>query len=652
VAGKSAGFAIGIGINDGASAGLDAINRRIAAMHAPADRFNKSMAKFGEVTGINRAAEGLQTMGDRALGAARAVERMAGPMAALTSLSSVGGMIAYAKAWASAGNEVSRTSSLLNTPVSRLSALRGAARLGGISVEAMDSSLKGLGDRLADVKFHRAGAPLVSLMNQFKISAEGVGGAARTGADAIGDVMKAAATYKDPHAQQRFLEQFGISPEMAVLIKDNQSQLEKLLAKTQRTGGVMTEEMAANGKKMEGAWTELAETLEGVGNRIANNWSGTVTKMLDSTSHWIQEQEKLGPTFDQNVTHITAAIAGLGLLRVAPWILRAMGWLELTEIAPVVAIGVGAENLPPANLQTGGNTGSLLTPGGIGSGTGSILDPAGQARSMSSDDYAPEGPSWWQRALGFIGGRRPGGGMNVPGGGGIGATHGDSSGNALDPATAARAKLVHDGLMSRGMDSKTAWGFAGNAVQESRADFQSRPGDNGAAHGLMMWRDSADGGHRYSDYIGRYGHAPEQGSLNESLDNIMAELKGPEARAWANIQRTGGSEGEKAAAVSTFYERPKDTAAEESRRWGLAQRLSAMFPDSGPGAAESGQQPAESAALTGPTSNLFPRGDTNGRVQVEIVLHGAPHGTTATVVTSGAAIAAPPRIETSMPMAR
>ena len=76
MAGKSAGFAIGIGIADSASAGLDRINKRIAAMSAPAERFNKSLAKFGEVTGINRAAEGMQTLGDRALGAARAVEHL------------------------------------------------------------------------------------------------------------------------------------------------------------------------------------------------------------------------------------------------------------------------------------------------------------------------------------------------------------------------------------------------------------------------------------------------------------------------------------------------------------------------------------------------------------------------------------------------
>ena len=93
MAGKSAGFAIGVGINDAASAGLDAINKRIAALTAPAERFNKSLAKFGDVTGINRAAEGMQTLGDRALGAARAVERLAGPMVGITSAASLGGMV-------------------------------------------------------------------------------------------------------------------------------------------------------------------------------------------------------------------------------------------------------------------------------------------------------------------------------------------------------------------------------------------------------------------------------------------------------------------------------------------------------------------------------------------------------------------------------
>src|SRR5277367_1527841 len=115
--GKSAGFAIGIGIADTASAGLDAINRRIAALSAPAERFNKSLAKFGEVTGINRAAEGMQSLGDRTLGAARAVERLAGPMAGITGAASLGGMAELSRRWAEAGNQISRTAYKLNMPV-------------------------------------------------------------------------------------------------------------------------------------------------------------------------------------------------------------------------------------------------------------------------------------------------------------------------------------------------------------------------------------------------------------------------------------------------------------------------------------------------------------------------------------------------------
>src|SRR5277367_3121130 len=187
--GKSAGFAIGIGIADTASAGLDAINRRIAALSAPAERFNKSLAKFGEVTGINRAAEGMQTLGDRALDAARAVERLAGPMVGLTSLASLGGIAEMTRRWGEAGNQISKTSTLLNTPVSRLSALRLGARLAGSSADALDSSLKGLGDQLAEAKWK--GGPIRTLLNQFHIGFQGLNGQARTGADALGDVAEA-----------------------------------------------------------------------------------------------------------------------------------------------------------------------------------------------------------------------------------------------------------------------------------------------------------------------------------------------------------------------------------------------------------------------------------------------------------------------------
>lgn len=145
-------------------------------------------------------------------------------------------------------------------------------------------------------------------------------------------------------------------------------------------------------------------------------------------------------------------------------------------------------------------------------------------------------------------------------------------GNALDAATIGRAHAVYQGLVDRGMDEATAIGFAANAVQESRANHATGAGDMGASHGLMQWR--AD---RFDRYVQQFGHAPEKGTLDNALDYIMHEVNGPEARAWKAIQAAPLDPAARAAAVSQFYERPKDTAAEIARRSSIAQRLASQF---------------------------------------------------------------------------
>jgi hypothetical protein len=151
-------------------------------------------------------------------------------------------------------------------------------------------------------------------------------------------------------------------------------------------------------------------------------------------------------------------------------------------------------------------------------------------------------------------------------------------GNALDQATIDRARAVYDGLVQRGMDPETATGFAANAVQESRAMPNTGAGDMGASHGLMQWR--AD---RLDNYVKMFGHAPEKGNLDEQLNFIMAEVNGPEAKAWQNIQAAANDPAAKAAAVSQHFERPKDTLAEIARRGFIANQLAGHFAQTGAG---------------------------------------------------------------------
>lgn len=144
-----------------------------------------------------------------------------------------------------------------------------------------------------------------------------------------------------------------------------------------------------------------------------------------------------------------------------------------------------------------------------------------------------------------------------------------ATGNKLDKGTLERAQAVYQGLVQRGMTPSTAIGFAANAVQESRADPNTNPGDMGASHQLMQWRDD-----RYAGFVNKFG---KSNKLDDALDYILHELSGPESRAWAAIQAAPDDPSAKAAAVSAHYERPKDQAAEIARRSSIAQRLASQF---------------------------------------------------------------------------
>jgi hypothetical protein len=114
----------------------------------------------------------------------------------------------------------------------------------------------------------------------------------------------------------------------------------------------------------------------------------------------------------------------------------------------------------------------------------------------------------------------------------------------------AGAQAVRDGLVARGIDNQTATAIAARSVLESGASPTPPNGDGSVSHGLLQWN-----GDRLANYQQQYGHAPEQGSLDEQLDFIMSELNGPEKGAAAAIAAAPTLD-DKARAVSLAYVRP------------------------------------------------------------------------------------------------
>lgn len=133
--------------------------------------------------------------------------------------------------------------------------------------------------------------------------------------------------------------------------------------------------------------------------------------------------------------------------------------------------------------------------------------------------------------------------------------------------TKTRAQAVISGLVARGMDQETATAMAARSVLESGANHAGPAGDGGISHGLLQWNKD-----RLANFQRMFGHSPEQGTLDEALDFIVAELKGPEAAAGQAIANAQGLDA-KARAVSELYVRPANRAAEASRTAAVARNL-------------------------------------------------------------------------------
>ncbi len=370
MSGSKSGFAISVGVVDEASKKLDAINKRIAAMNAPAEKFNKSVAKFGEVTGINKLGEGMLALGNNTLGAARAIEQMVSPMAAITSVASVAGIAALTKQWADAGNQISKAAYSLNAPVEKVSAFEGAARLAGSSAEAMDAGLQGLNESLNKATWAKD-PQMIATLNQFDIGFKNADGSARSATDALGDVAEAVKSLPTPHAQETLLRQLGIPPDLLPLLKGGREGLEAFTKQAQQTGGVMSGEMAANATKVKTAWERMKLDLEGIGNNIANDWSGVVDRILEATSKLIEDHQEA----TKHIAEGAGIAAAIGAPAMTAWMIK-HGWNKLLQKAAPEAAEVAKDATPAAEV-TAAETAA-------GFGLGSILRYAGPVGAFVS----------------------------------------------------------------------------------------------------------------------------------------------------------------------------------------------------------------------------------------------------------------------------
>ncbi len=577
------GFSVTISAADKASATLDRVNKRIAALRAPADRFGKALAKFSDVSGVNRMAEGVKVLGNHSLSFARSIEKAAGPMATITSAASIAGVIELSRQWAKAGNSIRNVSYALAMPVDRVSALQGGAKLAGSSVEAMTKSLQGANDAIKDAQFHRqdAATPYWQMLHIAPVGPDGKpitpDQMLRQFADATKNMT--------PHARMRAEGAFGIDPSLDPMLRNGSKGFDAYVAQAQKSGGVMTQQMADDAKKMNTAWQKLGLSLEGVENTIIDKLAPDITNITDRVSNWASANR---------------SVVASGFLQ---WLEKIGRWFEThPQLAGAVLGAVaGGKVAGPVGAVVGAAGGALAGTGPLPADLGNA--PAGRV------PFSYLNPGSWL-AQGNSGGR--------------GAS---PLGNAPRlPTTAAGANVMNQAsryFRNHGWSAAQTAGLLANMSSESGFNPEAA-GDydkNGrpTSFGLFQFHGPRTRAlEQYARQHGWQGGDPRTIPAADQLGFAQWELtKGDQTGAGASLARQTNARGA-GYSVSDHFERPAGGGATDAMRGSGADQFMAAA----------------------------------GAVKVDVHLHGAPPGTTATATASGIATAAPPRIATSMPFAR
>lgn len=643
----SRGFAITITAQDLASKQIDQINRRLAAMRAPAERLQKSFAKLADNTGVTALASGMRKVADASFSAFENLSRAIAPLGVLTGAASIAGLARLASTWAEAGSQLRFAGQRARISVTDLAALEGATRLAGGSAEAMGAGVRELNDNL--FKAAQGTSPDAILgFNKLGISWKNADGSLRKVADVMPEVIDKLSKIQDPtyRAQIATLLLGGAVEGLSPLLRLSGRELQAYIQQA-KYYGTMTDAGAAKSWALQEAQLRLAESTKGLWLAIGDSLEPVMRPLLDSLSTWIASnrtilgQDVAGfvnkavpqvQAFATASNEVAKALGGwqtiletLGVVIAGGWALRMVAGLSpLTVALAAIAVTIAKvqsfeERTAPANLPVGSpfwkdipeeeqsnypnspRSQAFLHPNGGNPNGFSWLNPG----------------SWLGHGANQQAGSFPSKGVNNP----------------------ADEGWLHDYFRKKGYSEIATAGILANYQGESGMNAGA-VGDMGASAGLGQWRDG-----RRLEFQAKYGHDVSLGTPAEQAEFTDWELNHTEKAAGDALRRAKSAR-EAGEIVSTQYERPQDVGMNAALRGQYAEQIHSKFANiaaPAPAANIANGSGAPPAPAQGGTTTV--KGSADLKVRIE-----AADGLTArtTATTSGDLFNGAPRIDQAM----
>lgn len=652
-------FNIVISATDKATATVRKVNDALDRVARPFKDVGKSFKGLGRELGFEKIGKNLNTIGASAATAARGIGSIVAPLASITGVASVGGVIALADSWAKVGRSVTYASQSTGVGVRGLQEIEGAAQLVGVASGTATQGLQSLGDTMQDALYGRNQQALM-LFNRLGIGIKKTGSGAVDAEAQFKALAGAISRLKTPQQQNLVAGQFGMT-ELLPLLRQGPAAIDKLTAKAHELGLVL------DGSAIKSA-TDFANNLEeiegagrGLRNELGNALIPAIKPLVIQLSAWVTKNRELiasnvgawAKDFGNWLNGIDWKAVGKGIADFGKGIKDVVDWLGGWKNAAIaVAVVMNAQLI----VSVVSLAGSLLK---AGIGIAAYIGQLGAMEAAAGAAAAANGAVGTSAAAGL--GRFGAYGAAAVGGVYLGSkisdamdgttfgdkfSHGNTKAlgailsaigfkdNRFSQAAkydgydqkyngAAGAAGVDPGLQSRvvkffeqqGWSRNKAAGIAANLSTESSLNPQAS-GDNGNAYGLGQWH-----GDRQKAFAAWSGRGIQGSSLEQQLKFVQYELTQGNEKAAGDMLRNAPDDPRIAGGiVSSQYERPADAAGEASRRGSLAAQLA--VPD-------------------GPYSSGAAK---DGNVKVEVELKNAPAGTTATAKSSGSATTSQPRI--------
>jgi hypothetical protein len=247
----------------------------------PATRAQRQFAALGRELHLDKITRGFRGLSQATQKVATNLGLTTGPLQVLFGLGAAGGIAGTAAAiaalgvrWGNMGYEINRTSQSIGVSTADLQRYRGAAKLAGVSQEALTAGFESLGTTLQDAENGR-NASAYTILNSLGIGIKKTKDGVVDTVGTFRELSRAIASTNNPQVQELIANAFGLK-ESLPLLRQGPEALGKLLAEAEKFSAAANGDALAGAQKFGDSMNRLKLAIEGV----ANAWGQQLTPLL------------------------------------------------------------------------------------------------------------------------------------------------------------------------------------------------------------------------------------------------------------------------------------------------------------------------------------------------------------------------------------